>query len=119
MALIANSAFTYADKKYFPGQPLPKNAPKDVQAQWLSVGYAVQAAGKQKQEKQDTNPSPEELAALYPDLPFPDKDEMSEDDLKALALKYGVDASEKKTKDEIIALIMAAAKEKQAAGDQE
>ena len=119
MALIANSAFTYADKKYFPGQPLPDNAPKNAQEQWLSVGYAVRTAGEKKQENQAPGFSPEELAALFPGLPFPDKENMSMEKLQALALEYGVDASKKKTKDEVIALIMVAAKEKQAAGDQE
>ena len=92
---VANSAISYAGKKYLPGQLLP-DAPPETVARWLTVGYAVPMKGKPPEGEKSSTAGP----------PVPDKS-MSTEELKALALLYGVDASKKKTKDEIIAMIMA------------
>jgi len=100
MSLIANSKFAYAGKKYLPGQTLPEAPPETVET-WVKIGYAVRAKGPRRaaaDEAPDTGP-----------LPVPDKS-MSTEELKALALRYGVDAGKKKTKDEIIAMIEATGK---------
>jgi len=95
MNLTANSVIAYAGKKYLPGQSLPGDVPADVRAEWLRVGYAVEAKGQ-------GTPTAPPLAAP--------SESMTTAQLKELAVLYGVDAGKAKNKAEIIAMIVATGK---------